>query len=224
MPKGERDYTSRSVATIAASGILGGRIIFREDFESLPIRSTVPGDTFAIETGTGTVWEGDASGSHILTNGVLDIYELHFPAPTPDIISAEVIFRPSNYNLEDTYFRFYINDGSTYHYTGFRVRYTGTSTVLEILNEAAAWEIVKTIVDNVIQNKWHILYFRVDLGSEKYEFGQFDTTRVPLTSYQYPRETGTYPPLGTAELGNKALAGLDTTVYFDNLTLAYEET
>ena len=223
MVRGERDYTQRVLATIRPMGILGGRMIFMEDFESLTAHYR-EGNHFSITHEDHEVFEGDAAGKLTLTAGDNDYVEFDYPTPTADIIATEIVFRPSTSYLSTVGLSHTLWDGEHEHVAdvSFTRNLAGTFD-LTVYDENTDDKVVKTTSIDLIYNNWHVLYVRFNLTSGKYEFARYDTIGVSIPKQQYYKRDVNYSPSAFVRFTATALATGAVNVFMDNLIVSYEE-
>ena len=223
MVRGERDYTQRVLARIRPMGIGGGGILRLEDFETLLPKDPNPGTYFSLTNTQGEVWEGDRSGKYSLPQGYIGIYTLDFPQPIPTIISAEVVFRRISGDLSYMNLRFEAVYEGIKHFPAIQVYDNGTNLVLQYADSSSAYVTALTLGASPIDTKWHMLYFRVNIETKKYELIQYDAARKTLPEAIYTTGATGQQPYGSLAVYCKGKPTSSLALSFDNLIVAYED-
>jgi len=223
MVKGERDYSQRVIATMRPSGIIGGREIFFEDFESLPEHYTHTPLLFSVTTTDKEVFTGDGAGKFTLAAGQDAYLQVNLPPATPDVYGIEVLFRPLDYNLQYFAVASTVYTGTKRYRPGVQALYDGTNSLLQIVDSAYTAKTIATLGTGALEQGWHILYMRFNMGTGFYEMAQCDSTRLNIATE--PLESTDYlsSPYLNFQLFGKALSSGASSVSFDNLYLLFEE-
>lgn len=204
-------------------GIIGGRVIFMEDFESLITHYDITSPAFSITTTPGTVWDGDAAGQLTLPTGAGASYFAEAVQPTPDILSVEVMFKPGDAFLANTSLQYYIYDGKYQSIPTVEITTSAGGLLLRIRDATGALKTVASFTDTTIAQRYHLLYMRFNLGTYLYELAQFDGKRILLQGQEFYHVVDTTGPYTYLQVYAEAAAGHGALYYFDNLVLAYEE-
>jgi len=221
--RGERDYTQRVLATVRPMGLLGGRLILLEDFESLKDRSSLSTANFSITTSAGDIWDGDAAGMFTMGIDEPATWYKCIPSPTSDIIGAEVIFRPSGVQLGYAYLQLDVyTDAARITFRGQLIVEDG-AVKLQVWTTGGVWTTVKTFNASEIPQHWHFLYIRCNIATQKYELVQLNSTRVALADQTPVVVTGEQMPYVEVTFTTLPLTGDAETVYWDDLAVTYEE-
>jgi len=223
MTRGERDYTQRVLATIRPGGMIGGRLIFLEDFENL---ISIKGDTSGgtLTSTLGEVWDGDyalklsstyATGPRAFT--------AYFPNPSSGILSAEILFKALDTHMGYMSVGFSIYDG-TYYY-GADVYIDDNESVLRmrIRDSTNTIKTVRTFKGTGCDARWHILHISINLPKLRYEVVQYDGNRINLQTEPVYSQTVTDTPQANAHAYILAKSGTTCDVSIDNFLVTYED-
>jgi hypothetical protein len=223
MTRGEHDYVQRVLATIRPASIIGGNLIFLEDFESLIEHAAYASSGFSRTSTASTVYAGNSAGK--LTTSTLPgaSYRVAIPIAGKEIIAAEVLFHPEDIYLQDVRVEIDVKDGAFGHRAGVKLQSYTTYAAIEVINSAGTYEEVSRFAGGTFQVGWSILYLKFNLATDKYVLVQWDSNHIPLNTNDINLQASTILPLSllTFEITRK---GADnTSVDFDNLILTYEE-
>jgi hypothetical protein len=204
-------------------GIIGGRTIFMEDFESLISHYDASSSAFSITTTEGTVWEGDAAGKITLGSGLGGSYFAQGVVPTPDILSIEMMFKPGDGNLESTSLQYYIYNGEYECVPTVEIIQGAGGLLLRVRDKNNDLKTVAIFTEAAIAQRWHVLYMRFNLAEYLYEIAQYDGKRVLIADEEFYHIADSSSPYTYIQVYGKATTGHTSSLYFDNLVLAYEE-
>ena len=223
MVRGERDYTQRVLAQIRPTGILGGRLVMFEDFESINNKGS-PFDVQLVHTSDAQeVYDGDGACEMKLTTIQPYSWALSFPCPTEDEIGIEFAFKPSDLTLTRIEATVAVYTGTTLHAPSLRLDASGALLTMEIINSDFEQEVVHTFTSKEIISSWHVLYMGFNLTERKYRMLQFDNYRYPPSDKAYPTSAATMTPWANLSINGRALSATYMSMFFDNVIIVYEE-
>jgi hypothetical protein len=220
---GEPDYTQRVLATIRPSGLVGGRLLFIEDFESLVLHSAAGAGTSGQTTNPGEVYAGDRSGYLVAAISNTAVQVFPFAIPVLGKLAAEVICRPRDDNTQIISLYLPIIAKGRYYYPTVRVYYDGTNVLLQVYTDALTWETIETIGKGPISTGWHVLYMSFDLSTAKYQLVQFDSHKINIHTKAMRNEVSLLPEHTEAWFYTTASASGESTVYYDNFIISSED-
>jgi len=224
MTRGEHDYTQRVLATIRPSGIVGGRLLFEEDFEYLTLHDVADTTTHPTITSTaGEVYAGHSAGKYTTDAGDSKSAEYRYPTPLRGFIGGEFVFRALDENILSTTMRMHFMYDEILHLSGARVTYTGGKLTLQIYDSTGAWKTLKEISVYAISPFWHVLHLKVNLATGYYVGMQYDSHYMSVTTERMPIASATSSDEANLWLDFQAKTGLATTVVFDNVIITFEE-
>jgi hypothetical protein len=223
MTRGEPDYTQRVLATIRPSGLVGGRLLFIEDFESLVLHSAAGAGTSGETTNPGEVYAGDRSGYLVAAVSNTAVQVFTFPLPILGKLGVEVVCRPRDNNTAIISLYLVIIIQGRIYYPTMRIYYDGTSVLLQVYTDALTWETIDTLGVGPISTGWHVLYLSFDLSTAKYKIVQCDSHRINISTKSMRNLA--YPSAEHTECWfyTTAPATGESTVYYDNLMITAEE-
>ena len=223
MTRGEMDYTQRVLATIRPSGIVGGRLLYEENFEDFIVHGYISDSGFSLTRTQGEVWRGAQSGKLTSTDAHLAELMVSYIVPTPRFISTEIIFRPLDGNLRDFGLTYVIRDPTTQHLPLIWVRWDGSHLKLEATDSTYTDQVMATVGTLTFAQYWHILYCRLDLAAKKYTKVQFDNTVVTKGLPTYPTTTLASSPAGYVDIETFSMPSTTNNTAIDDLYITYEE-
>lgn len=225
MSVGETDYTQRVIAIIRPSSMLGGRLIYQENFETIVLHTFTADAAISTTATRGTVWQGERSGLMTMGVNAEKEYEIRFPLPMLGFLSMEVIFQPTVATEPVQYVAFEceITDGEYLTTPKVRLRDTGSSLIMEVYTSADAYETVATIGNTGFPAAWHLFQITLNTLTRTYVKAQFDNRSVSLSRIAYYEEPSSSPPSALTKLKAKPKTGYSAKLYFDDILISYEE-
>ena len=223
MVKGERDYTQRVLATVSPSALVGGRVIYFEDFESQVMHTISTTGSPTITTTQDQVYDGSGSGKFSLGLGANGTFNGPFILPALGHVAGEFIFMPGGSDLELARINVDVHDGEHQYLAGVRIYDDGSNLNLQYLDSTSTWTTHTILSAAPISQLWHLLRFSADLVTGNYISLQFDARKIIPSNLPYATLTAALSPGNFFGIEFKARAGAIQTVYFDDIAISYEE-
>jgi len=223
MVRGERDYTQRVLASVRPMGIWGGRTLFVENFESLVTHVDTVSAQFTKTVTQGQVWQGDASGKMPILADQSAGYYVSFPIVVEGIHAAEFFFKPSGENLQEIDLNFSIYSGIGRIRPEAHLDTSSGVLELQIRDSEGQDKVVHTFKGSIIRNLWHYLLLKFNLATGNYVAVQYDQVREAITTESMQAIADETTPGSQFSLIFTGKPGETETVYFDDISVTYEE-